>query len=88
MGDLVEFTDRRYQHYPPKDTRVIRYGVAIEAENKEAGTVKVKLANGAEATAYHIYAYAWIGWIPDGLEDVYMEINKIDPYGYDDIDIE
>lgn len=86
-GDLVEFTDKYYTDYPPKDTSVIRYGVAMENEQSDR-TVKVALANGSWCIATHIHAYAWIGWIPEELEEVHAEINNYSLYddGWADCD--
>jgi hypothetical protein len=71
-GDAVEFTDNYYQNYPPKDKSVIKFGVALEDEND--GTVKVETSKGIEIARY-IYAYAWSGWMPEDLEEIYCRIN-------------
>lgn len=76
-GDLVEFTDHHYRNYPPKDISVIQYGVALDNEADE-GTVEVKLADGTTKFANFVHSYAWAGWIPDGLEPIWEEINQFD----------
>src|SRR5688572_5121729 len=63
-GDLVEFTDNWYQHYPPVDTSVIKWGVATGKGNQ------VETVRGIE-TAKHIHSYAWAGWIPDEIEPIW-----------------
>lgn len=72
-GDLVEFTDKAYHDYPPADTSVIRYGIAIEDSPDSAASIQVKQADGSIVSARHIHAYAWAGWIPDGLEPLMAE---------------
>lgn len=79
-GDLVEFTNEHHMNYPPADESLIRFGVAIEDEYN--GAVTVMLADGSTARAIHIYAYAWMGWIPEGLEPILEQINPL-PYDED-----
>jgi hypothetical protein len=74
-GDLVEFTKETYSlDYPPEDRSLILYGVAIKDENPD-GSVQVEMADGRITMARNIHAYAWLGWIPDGLEEIYRELN-------------
>jgi len=82
-GDLVEFTDAYYQHYPPSDASLIRYGVAIEDERAAGAPVTVKIADGSEVLASHIYSYAWAGWVPEGLEEILREVCPEDMHEYD-----
>ncbi len=78
-GDLVEFTDKFIRDYPPTDTSVIRYGVAM-ADYPANVPVLVKLADGKTVYAVHIHAYGWAGWMPEDLEEVWNELN---PETYD-----
>lgn len=71
-GHLVEFTDTYYRDYPPVDTSAVRFGVAIEDET-EHKPIRVKIADGSIVVATYVHAYAWAGWIPDGLEEVLAE---------------
>lgn len=70
-GDFIEFTDKHYQHYPPKDTSVIKFGIALE-DTDAIDNVKVRTKNGEEI-AKVIHAYAWAGWIPEELEEIYVK---------------
>ena len=72
-GQLVEFTDERKFHYTIGQEDAL-YGVAIEDRRKD-GTVMVEMADGTERTAVWIHAFAWGGWIPDGLEAVWEKHN-------------
>lgn len=78
-GNLVEFTDHFYTNYPPEDTSVIRYGVAIEDSGAAFRECKVKLASGLIVKAGYIHAYGWSGWIPDGLEEIYLALQSYEP---------
>jgi hypothetical protein len=74
-GDLVEFADKRYTHYPPADTSLIRYGVAVEDQTVAGNPVKVALADRSTVRAWFIYSYAWAGWMPEALEPIWAELN-------------
>jgi hypothetical protein len=80
-GDCVEFTRKYYQSYPPADKSVVLFGIAIENEGAD-GEVKVETAKGIEIAKY-IYAYAWMGWIPEDLEAIYEKHNPPGPEDYD-----
>ena len=79
-GDLVEFTDYRYRDYPPQEVVMakwgdsIQFGVALDNEN-EVGTVEVKMADGTTKYANFVHANGWAGWMPEGLEPIWAEIN-------------
>lgn len=66
-GELVEFTREHVQHYDGKDAL---FGVATEDERPD-GSVEVEMGDGTKQVARHIHSYAWGGWIPEELEDVY-----------------
>ena len=77
-GDLVEFTDRNYFDYPPKDTTVVRFGVAVETVVQSNLPIKVRVADGTEVLAYYIHASGWGGWVPPGLEPILEQIERED----------
>ena len=83
-GDMVEFAREHYTHYPPADKSKILFGVAIENEKTVMGfpTVKVETVKGIEIAKY-IYAYAWMGWVPEDLEAIYEKHNPPGPEDYD-----
>lgn len=83
-GDIVEFTDDYYQNYPPVDTSVIRYGVAIEDTSLDE-PVRVKVPDGSIVVAKYIHAHSWTGWIPEGLESIVEEFESASD-GWDDYD--
>ena len=68
-GDFIEFTDEWYINYPPPDKSKIKFGIAIE-DTDSLDNVKVRTVEGIE-TAKCIHAYAWAGWIPEELEEIY-----------------
>lgn len=86
-GSMVEFTDKHYMNYPPEDTSVIKYGIAIEDESNH--TVKVKRGDGSIEVARYIHAYGWAGWVPDELQKLIeesweqLEINSANELDYD-----
>jgi hypothetical protein len=45
-------------------------------------TVKVETSRGTELARY-IYAYAWMGWVPEDLEAIYEKHNPPGPEDYD-----
>lgn len=88
-GDLIEFTDENYFDYPPADTSVIRYGVAIEDEQgvnprNGAPIVRVECADGSICLPRYIHASSWAGWIPEDLEPVAEKYAPFEPCDDDD----
>ena len=73
-GNLVEFTESQHRDYTMGDKRYACYGVAIEDERSDH-SVQVKMANGAIRRARFVQAYGWAGWIPEGLEAIWEELN-------------
>lgn len=73
IGDPVEFTLGYYENYPPEDKSVIKFGIAIEDERQDR-TVKVRMADRTEIIVKYIHAYAWIGWLPEGLDLIQNEL--------------
>lgn len=77
-GNLVEFTDKPYASYPPEDQSLIRFGVALEDVPDVSRGVLVRTASG-DVRAQHVHAYAWLGWCPEDLEEIYEQLNPGDP---------
>ena len=76
-GELVEFTDDDYSHYPPVDASKIRFGVCIEDTDLSAGngSCRVEISSGEIVIANYVWTYAWSGWMPDDLLEIYHKYN-------------
>lgn len=83
----VEYTDQHYAVYPPADKSVVKFGVCVEDfECGQMGpfTPKVRRGDGTEEKAKVVHFYAWAGWVPEELEDVFAEVNGFgDDFDFD-----
>lgn len=70
-GNPVEFTREWTNHHTIGEGE---FGIAIEDARADK-TVMVELANGSRYLAKYIHAYAWTGWVPDELEELYEKYN-------------
>jgi hypothetical protein len=81
-GNPVEFTRQSVQHHTIGEGE---FGIAIEDEQPDL-TVKVELGSGEIYTARYIHAYAWGGWLPEDLEQVYLKHNPDSTDYFDSIE--
>jgi hypothetical protein len=77
-GNAVEFTRDYRQNYTMGTGE---YGIAVEDERSDH-SVTVELKDGSTYRARHIHAYAWMGWIPEELEDAQMRHSPPDDYDF------